>query len=110
MHDSHSQVGDVPVDASVAAADAPVAIDCASCDVRGLACGDCVVTVLLGTPPSWLDDEEQRALGVLADSGLVPPLRLVTTHESEAAEIGETQSRRVSTSARREAYRARDTG
>jgi hypothetical protein len=38
-----------------------------------------VVTVLLGPPPELsFDDEEQRALGVLADSGLVPPLRMVT--------------------------------
>ncbi len=26
-------------------------IDCDECAVRGLACGDCVVTVLLGGPP-----------------------------------------------------------
>lgn len=57
----------------------PVAIDCDSCDVRGLACGDCVVTVLLGAPPAWLDEEEQRAIGVLAESGLIPPLRLVAS-------------------------------
>ena len=35
-----------------------------------------VVTFLLG-PPGALDADEQRALGVLAESGLVPPLRLV---------------------------------
>lgn len=51
-------------------------VDCDTCTVRGPACGDCVVTVLLGAPPAWGVDE-QRALGVLADSGLVPPLRLV---------------------------------
>ncbi|GAA3813089.1 hypothetical protein GCM10022242_14410 [Nocardioides panacisoli] len=53
-------------------------IDCDTCVVRGLACHDCVVTVLLGPPPELtIDDEELRALDVLADSGLVPPLRLV---------------------------------
>lgn len=53
-------------------------IDCDTCEVRGLACHDCVVTVLLGPPPELaFDDEEQRALDVLADSGLVPPLRMV---------------------------------
>jgi len=53
-------------------------IDCDTCVVRGLACHDCVVTVLLGPPPELtIDDEERRALDVLADSGLVPPLRLV---------------------------------
>jgi hypothetical protein len=54
-------------------------IDCDRCEVRGLACGDCVVTVLLGAPPEgvMLDPEEQQAISVLADSGLVPPLRLL---------------------------------
>ena len=56
-----------------------VTIDCDTCVVRGLACHDCVVTVLLGPPPELgFDDDETRALGVLADSGLVPPLRMVT--------------------------------
>ena len=87
-------------------------IDCERCEVRGLACGDCVVGVLLGMPgvapgaldgsadgiadgiadgteesgrrPSGasavhLDAPEQRALAVLADQGLVPRLRLVST-------------------------------
>jgi hypothetical protein len=57
-----------------------VIIDCDSCEVRGLACGDCVVTVLLGAPPAGveLDAAEQAAISALADQGLVPPLRLVT--------------------------------
>jgi hypothetical protein len=56
-----------------------VRIDCDSCLVRGLACHDCVVTVLLGPPPELgFDAEEQRALDVLAESGLVPKLRMVT--------------------------------
>jgi hypothetical protein len=43
-----------------------------------LACGDCVVTVLLGPPPELtFDDDACRALDVLARGGLVPPLRLV---------------------------------
>src|SRR6476619_2516998 len=53
-------------------------IDCDTCIVRGLACHDCVVTVLLGPPPELtFDDEERRALDVLAAGGLVPPLRMV---------------------------------
>lgn len=54
-------------------------IDCDTCEVRGLACGDCVVAVLLGSAPEGvrLDDDERRALDVLAASGLVPPLRAV---------------------------------
>jgi hypothetical protein len=69
-------------------------IDCESCEVRGNACGDCVIGVLLGTPemrrdepgdselPSGapivqLDAPERHALDVLAQQGLVPKLRLV---------------------------------
>ena len=75
-------------------------IDCERCEVRGIACGDCVIGVLLGVPgpaggagraggghavrPSGasavqLDAPERRALAVLADQGLVPRLRLVST-------------------------------
>jgi hypothetical protein len=58
-----------------------VLIDCDSCAVRDLQCGDCVVTVLLGGPAAaaQVGDGERRALDVLADSGLVPRLRLVPT-------------------------------
>jgi hypothetical protein len=56
-----------------------VNIDCDSCAARGPACGDCVVTVLLGAPPEGveLDEAEQRAIEALARGGLIPPLRLV---------------------------------
>jgi hypothetical protein len=62
-------------------------IDCDSCVVRGpRACGDCVVTVLLGAPPAGveLDAEDRQALDILADSGLVPPLRLARRDTDEA--------------------------
>jgi hypothetical protein len=59
-------------------------IDCGRCVMRGAACRDCVVSAL--NPPSvtrypaqapgYLDEAEIRALGVLANAGLVPPLRL----------------------------------
>jgi hypothetical protein len=54
-------------------------VDCDTCIARGLACGDCVITVLLGAPTTGLDldPDERAALEALADSGLVPPLRLV---------------------------------
>ncbi|MDQ6650135.1 MAG: hypothetical protein M3Z02_08475 [Actinomycetota bacterium] len=54
-------------------------IDCDTCAVRGPACGDCVVTVLLGAPPGGIemDESERQALAALADGGLVPHLRLV---------------------------------
>lgn len=68
-------------------------IDCDSCEVRDVACSDCVVTVLLGLPgqsaPAALDEAEQAAIGVLADSGLVPPLRLVASAK-EAPTTGGT--------------------
>lgn len=79
-------------------------IDCDRCAARGRECADCVVTVLLGAPPDHvaapvpgaigspaagdadcesfgavveLDDEQRRALEVLAAGGLVPRLRMV---------------------------------
>src|SRR5262245_47541348 len=63
----------------VGASDDATVIDCDRCTVRGIGCGDCVVTVLLGGPPEGveLDEVEQRALSVLADAGLVPPLRMI---------------------------------
>ena len=74
-------------------------IDCDRCVVRGDACRECVVGVLLGVPevprraggdavrrppgaPALqLDAPERRALEVLADQGLVPRLRLVAGPE-----------------------------
>lgn len=64
----------------------PMLIDCGSCTVRGDACTDCVVTFLtIPVRPSGaedavveLDAQERRALDVLADSGLVPRLRLTS--------------------------------
>lgn len=54
-------------------------IDCGTCVVAGLACQDCVVSVLLGAPDlPVVADEHVVALSVLADSGLVPPLRLIS--------------------------------
>jgi hypothetical protein len=57
-------------------------IDCESCEVRNIACDDCVVSVLLMAPPAmshsgieWGEDES-GALDALAQSGLVPPVRM----------------------------------
>jgi len=57
-----------------------VRIDCDNCAVRGAACSGCVVSVLLGPPADleW-DETEQAAVAALAESGLVPPLQLVST-------------------------------
>ncbi|WP_337589509.1 hypothetical protein [Kribbella capetownensis] len=50
--------------------------------MKGPGCQDCVVTVVLGFSAERsgtlrIDDDERAALDVLAESGLVPPLRLV---------------------------------
>lgn len=73
-------------------------IDCSDCKVRDIACADCVVTVLLGPPGTAegrpvdvgiprpriaLDQEELGAMDVLAESGLVPKLRLVVGPEQD---------------------------
>lgn len=58
-------------------------IDCDTCAVRDLHCGDCVMTVLLGQPGVYeVDEAEERALQALADGGLVPQLRLVAPPKS----------------------------
>ena len=49
-------------------------IDCDRCAMRDIACPDCVVMALLG--PARIGAEEERALRVLADARMVPPLRL----------------------------------
>lgn len=58
-------------------------VDCRTCRARGPACSDCVISVLLGPMPSevLLDDQEQAALSAMAQSGLLPPLRLVRPSE-----------------------------
>ncbi len=59
-------------------------VDCDRCVVRGDACQDCVITVLLGAPPGGvdLDRTEARALENLAAAGMVPRLQLVNREKS----------------------------
>jgi hypothetical protein len=64
-------------------------VDCATCVMRELACGDCVVTMLLG--PIELD-EHRKTLDVLHSAGLVKPLRLVHGHGDEVADASERQT------------------
>lgn len=55
-------------------------VDCDGCAARGPGCADCVISVLLGPPGDKdFEHEELEAMAVLADAGLVPPLRLVNT-------------------------------
>ncbi len=51
-------------------------IECDRCWVRGLACGNCAATVIIGGETD-LGPAELRALRVLASAGLIPPLRYV---------------------------------
>lgn len=79
-------------------------IDCETCEVRDIACSDCVVSVLLGPPassePVELDETERSAIGVLAQSGLVPPLRLVPAEQAGLDGGGTYDGRRAGGSAR----------
>ena len=63
-------------------------IDCDTCAVRDLQCGECVMTVLLQVDAPGqatgqvsglveVDEAQARALEVLAVGGLVPHLRLI---------------------------------
>ena len=55
-------------------------IDCDRCEMRDVACADCVITALLGPRPpgprAAIGAAERRALRVLADARLVSPLRM----------------------------------
>jgi hypothetical protein len=75
-----------------------VLIDCDACVMRGPGCRDCVVSVVLGMPAEHsgglvIDDEERAALDALAQSGLVPPLRLVHAVSSLEPDMPEQQGR-----------------
>lgn len=86
-------------------------IDCDACAARGPACGDCVVTVLLGSPPLTrpgepgeigaigeaidLDAPVQAAIAVLAESGLIPPLRLVPATPGRSVDPDQKYSQRA---------------
>ncbi len=63
-------------------------IDCDECQMQDTdACQDCVVSFLLNdlAGPIELDDDQVEAVELLADAGLVAPLRLVPRHGREAA-------------------------
>ena len=95
-------------------------IDCAQCQFRVVACGECLVTALVkndekrtirnvinkgnsdpaaaaGTGRNALGAQQLRALGVLAAAGLVPPLRYRSAQVSalEAAIVALSTRARV---------------
>jgi hypothetical protein len=49
-------------------------VECERCEVRGLACGNCAATFIVAEEPD-LGPAEVRALTVLANAGMIPPLR-----------------------------------
>lgn len=53
-------------------------IDCDRCELRDIGCADCVVSVMLADPADDLQigEAERRALRILADGGMIPPLRM----------------------------------
>lgn len=51
-------------------------IDCDRCELRDIACDDCVMSVLLQTPAEDIDADTASALRLLGERGLTPPLRL----------------------------------
>ena len=62
-------------------------IDCDDCSARDVHCGDCVVAALLASPGlevRHLEAPERAALAVLADSGMVAPLRLISDRAADA--------------------------
>ena len=66
-------------------------IDCNECVMQHTdMCRDCVVSHVLSdlAGPLELDEDQAEALDVLADAGLVAPLRLVPRHGGEAAAAG----------------------
>jgi hypothetical protein len=76
-------------------------VNCGDCTVRGIACPECVIGSLLLAPPGTaeFDGGELDALTVLAEAGLVPPLRwsarsLPTTVTNVTAHPGPARTRR----------------
>lgn len=64
--------------------------------MRDIACDDCVVSMLLGPEPTSLENHRD-ALNVLADAGIVAPLRLIKGNSSaEGKGKGEGKGNRKS--------------
>jgi len=47
-------------------------IDCDRCAVRGAACGDCVVSLLLGAPDHEIEPAVRHAIDLFAEAGMLP--------------------------------------
>ena len=78
-------------------------IDCDTCTARGTGCADCVVTVLLGAPPSWQTEDpvvvplpdrtaaDRMAAPPSAEDAVVPPAGVVVEFDEieRRAAVGE---------------------
>jgi hypothetical protein len=67
-------------------------IDCDSCAMRDIACSDCVVTMLLDRSRPDLDQDECQAVDILANAGLISPLRLVPLMDVSAGKPTQKRS------------------
>jgi hypothetical protein len=78
-------------------------IDCDTCTARGTGCGDCVVTVLLGAPPSWQGTDpvvvpmtvRARTPGVTAAAGAPTAEDVVVPPPGVVVEFDEVERRAV---------------
>ena len=67
-------------------------IDCDSCAVRGLACGDCVVTVLLGVSPAGVELDAAEQLRNAAQVIMQNPAALELRRMQMITEVGAEQN------------------
>ena len=68
-------------------------INCQTCVMREIACGDCVISVLLEIKPlpgknAELTKGDEAAINLLANAGLVPPLRFKAGRNLKLRNIG----------------------
>ena len=58
-------------------------IDCEKCELRNVACADCVVSTMPTVPETGLEigPLERRALGILAAAGMISPLRMTVSSD-----------------------------
>ena len=68
-------------------------INCQTCVMREIACGDCVISVLLEIKPlpgknAELTKGDEAAINLLSNAGLVPPLRFKAGRNLKLRNIG----------------------
>ena len=68
-------------------------IDCQTCVMREIACGQCVISVLLEVKPlpgknAEFTKGDEAAINLLSNAGLVPPLRFKAGNKPKLRNIG----------------------